>query len=261
MKRRRPSERVDPFFPDEVAGTALQLREKVGEKVASVDLTDLRTIRRGLLSLGLGDRSADGWSSLVAIADQASGSWPKWARDAARELNQKQTSESDGLGVRLLADSRLVLVGWPHDHIWSTDLRMKLLDLEDAPWADHYGKEVSQRKIATLLARYDVRSDSRRIGEKVMKGYRVKDFEDAFSRYLPPQSGTSGTSQLVLGETPDLEAEHLTDVPDSKSLISSTTTRDVPDVPDEMQDRREHDDLVSWEGAIANVLEATEESK
>lgn len=243
MKRRKPSEPVEPFFPDEIQAEAENLRSMLSDKVTNLDLGYLRDVRRELLSLGLGDRSADGWSSLMAIADEAGGSWPSWARDAAKDLSRKQTSESDTLGIRLLEDSKSILEGWPEDHVFSSDLRDKLIEVEDAPWADHYGKEISARKIATLLAGYDVRSHTRRIGDMTKKGYAISDLKDAWSRYLPPQSVTSVTSQSGRGETPDLEASQNSDVTDSESVETPMLAGLVTDVTDKSAGKRESDAL------------------
>lgn len=236
LKRRKPSERVDPFFPDEVVGEAEGIREMLAEKVAQVSLADRRQIRRELLHLGLGDRAADGWSSLIAIADEAGGSWPKWGRDAARELSAKQASESDGLGIRLLQDCRDVLEGWEHEHIFSVDLRRKLTDIEDGPWSDYKGGDISARSIAWLLGSYDIPSATRRIDGETKKGYRLEDFQDAFSRYIPPLKRHTVTTPVTVEENGDSQTSHIPDVTDSKSADSLTGSRDVTDVTDESAD-------------------------
>ena len=75
------------------------------------------------------------------------------------------------------------------------DLRAKLLGIEDAPWSDYKGGDISARSIAWLLGGYDVPSGTRWIDGKTKKGYRIEDFEDAFSRYLPSKaSQTSGVN-------------------------------------------------------------------
>lgn len=233
MKRRKPSEPVEPLFPDELTHEVEDLTDRLTH-VRDVPLSGLRRIRRELLSLGLGDRAADGWSSLVAIAEEAGGAWPGKALKAAEALSRKQTYESDNLGLRVLTDSQMVLKGWPHDHVFSKDLRDMLIGLEDAPWEDHFGKPISQRKIATLLAGYEVGSATRRIDGDTRKGYSIIDLKDAWQRYLPPETVTNVTSQFVEGETPSSRRSQTGVVTDPESPVSPVTDWDVTDVTDQM---------------------------
>ena len=233
MKRRKPSEPVEPLFPDELTHEVEDLTDRLTH-VRDVPLSGLRGIRRELLSLGLGDRAADGWSSLVAIAEEAGGAWPGKALKAAEALSRKQTYESDNLGLRVLTDSQMVLKGWPHDHVFSKDLRDMLIGLEDAPWEDHFGKPISQRKIATLLAGYEVGSATRRIDGETRKGYSIIDLKDAWQRYLPPETVTNVTSQFVEGETPSSRRSQTGVVTDPESPVSPVTDWDVTDVTDQM---------------------------
>ncbi len=58
----------------------------------------------------LGDRAADGWEGLLAIADLAGGDWPKLAREAARALNGLgRRLDAMTVGVQLLADIEQIL--------------------------------------------------------------------------------------------------------------------------------------------------------
>ena len=260
MKRRKQSEPIEPLFPDELTDEVKDLVARLAY-VRDVDLSGLRRIRRDLLSLGLGDRAADGWSSLVAIAEEAGGVWPGKATKAAEALSRKQTYESDHLGLRVLADSRMVLKGWPHDHVFSSDLRDGLIGLEDAPWEDHFGKPISQRKIATLLADYEVRSATRRIGDETRKGYSIIDFEDAWQRYLPPESVTNVTSQSVEGETPSSHRSQTGVVTDPESPVSPVADWGVTDVTDQMRLTGAKPDAIAMGEATAYLLFAFPDSE
>ena len=260
MKRRKQSEPVEPLFPDELTDEVEDLVARLTH-VRDVDLPELRRIRRDLLSLGLGDRAADGWSSLVAIAEEAGGVWPGKALRAAEALSRKQTQESDHLGLRILADSRMALNGWPHDHVFSSDLRDLLIGLEDAPWEDHFSKPISQRKIATLLADYEVRSATRRIDSETRKGYSIIDLEDAWQRYLPPETVTNVTSQSVEGETPSLHRSQTGAVTDPESPVSPVVDWGVTDVTDEMRGTGTKPDAITMGEATANILVAFPDSE
>jgi len=78
-----------------------------------------------------------------------------------------------------------------HDKIFSANLRDELLELALRPWPEYQkGKPITQSGIAGLLAPFDIRPRSIRIGVVTGKGYRLDQFEDAFARYLPPETVT-----------------------------------------------------------------------
>lgn len=223
MKRRKPSEKVEPLFPDEITGESEGLRSELEKRVTNLDLGYLRAVRRELLALGLGDRAADGWSSLVAIADAAGGVWPKWARASAAALSQRSTPDSASLGLQLLADVREV---WEGDRMFSSDLRDKLIALDEAPWGDYFGKPITQHKMGRFLSGFEVRSRKIRVGDDTRQGYRIEELEDAWTRYTPNQSGTRNSA----GQS-DISDDGPTDVPLSESPKTPTSSSDVPLVP------------------------------
>lgn len=56
-------------------------------------------------------------------------------------------------------------------------------------WRD--GKGLDQRTLARLLKPYGIRPRTVRLGERTPKGYRAKDFHDAWTRYAAdPVSGS-----------------------------------------------------------------------
>jgi hypothetical protein len=95
--------------------------------------------------------------------------------------------------MRLLSDIRDVFAD--EDHLSTTDLLNRLHELEDAPWGDWYGKEITGRALAKLLAPYGVGPMQARVRGEKSRGYFRSDFEDAWTRYVPvPATGTSGTT-------------------------------------------------------------------
>ena len=56
---------------------------------------------------------------------------------------------------------------------------------EGRPWAEwKVGKPMSANVLARLLAPYEIKPETIRTGDRTPKGYRLAQFEDAFSRYL-----------------------------------------------------------------------------
>jgi Protein of unknown function (DUF3631) len=85
LRRRAPDEDVRRWREREADSTArpivLQLESLV------LPLSGPLRDARPTIPEDLGDRAADGWEGLLAIADMAGGDWPKRAREASRMLN------------------------------------------------------------------------------------------------------------------------------------------------------------------------------
>ena len=136
---------------------------------------------------GVEDRNADVWEPLLAIADIAGGAWPKRAREAAVALIKVVRDEEPSLGLRLLADLRMVFGST--EEMSSKDILQALAALDEAPWADINGKPLDARGLANHLRPYGVRSITVRLGEtKTPKGYKCADLLDLWRRYLPPSA-------------------------------------------------------------------------
>jgi hypothetical protein len=207
LRRRSPDEYVEPYRARKVRPTGLTLGRRLAawahrnaDALADVDPP---------MPAGITDRPADVWEPILAVADAAGGSWPDRARAACIRLNEVRAESDDSIGVRLLADIREVFTA---DRTSSADLAEKLAAIEESPWGDWRGKAIDARWLARRLKPYGVRPAKVRIGETTAQGYRVEDFHDTWSRYVPTSPETSGTSGT--GGTPQV-----------------ATTRDVPDVP------------------------------
>jgi hypothetical protein len=81
----------------------------------------------------LGNRVADNWRPLIAIADAAGGRWPECARAVACSF-VGDASEDDPAGVQLLADIRTVFANDGEDRYPSATLSNNLAKLGDRPW-------------------------------------------------------------------------------------------------------------------------------
>jgi hypothetical protein len=158
---------------------------------------------------GLSDRQADCCEPLLAIADLAGGDWPTTARRALVALCAEAQDGDQSIGIRLLADIKVIFEERGVDRISSTDLVEALRAIETSPWAEwSHGKSLTAPKLARLLGRFEVMPGTIRMESKTLKGYYREDFQDAFSRYLPPIPPPSNrnnvTSRINTGENDDL---------------------------------------------------------
>jgi hypothetical protein len=143
------------------------------------------------LTSGLHDRAADNWIPLLAIAEAAGGHWLDRAREAARILSGGEAVEDTSTRVQLLADIHSIFDVRGVDRIRSTELVAALADMEDRPWPEwKNGKPITPTQLAQLLRPFGIVRGTRRDGRDTFKGYYLRQFGDAFSRYLPAQTVT-----------------------------------------------------------------------
>ena len=141
----------------------------------------------------LGDRQADIWEVLLAVADMAGEKWGLDARAAAVAMHSVADGEAEVEGALLLADIAGVFLGTEGEPIFSAELLEKLNGLETSPWATfRNGAGLSVQKLAAMLRPYGAKPVNIRIGSaedgSVRKGYRLESFWDAFGRYIPSEA-------------------------------------------------------------------------
>lgn len=201
MRRRGPGEFVAPFREREARWEAQPLQERLGDWITqrSPELA----CARPTMPAGVEDRPSEVWEALLAIADDAGGEWPSRARAACRHfvLND-DLGTGQSLGVRLLRDVRIVFGS--RDHMVTAELVDGLIELDESPWADFYGKPLTATRLARELERYGVKPEQYRDAAGVkQRGYltaqtsRQTGLADAWARYLsePGTPGTAGTPQ------------------------------------------------------------------
>jgi hypothetical protein len=156
------------------------------------------------------DRAADCWEPLLAIADVAGGGWPERARAAGLKLTGQEDAELVERDVKtlLLGDIRDVFArmfpeghpahregaGRPDDgpRLLTKHLLAELHKLEERPW-NTFGrakKPMTDMGLASLLRSYRIHSKTVRGEDEAGnpergKGYYLRSFVDAFTRYLP----------------------------------------------------------------------------
>jgi putative DNA primase/helicase len=131
------------------------------------------------------NRLAANWKLLLAIAERTGSRWPKLAREAAERVGR--ISRKPSLGVQLLAAIQIMFAAG-RTQITSQEVVVELLADPEAPWGEYRGGQITQRQVADLLERYDIRPEvlhpTKRAGLS-RRGYRVERFADAFARFLP----------------------------------------------------------------------------
>ncbi len=185
LQRRAPDEQLTRYRQREAAKEGRELAQRVDAVLAAFKIMEWPE-----MPIGLSDRATDVWEPLISIADAAGGEWPDTAREAAESIYGTPDPADDSLGVRLLADIRTVMK--TIDRIASTELIAALVDLDEAPWSELYGKPLSQRKLADLLRPFGINSHTVRTGEGSLgtsKGYTLGDFAGSWKRYLVRMEG------------------------------------------------------------------------
>lgn len=137
----------------------------------------------------LNDRALDFWEPLYAIADVVGGDWSQRAREAAHALSGDEAEDS-ALGLVLLRDIKSVFDASTLDYAYSRKLLDHLHDDPEKPWVEfgRTGKPITEKGVAELLHEYNIVSKAVGPKEARAKGYRKADFEDAWRRYLRPES-------------------------------------------------------------------------
>jgi hypothetical protein len=121
------------------------------------------------------------------------------------------------LGVRLLADLRTVFGDAKALHT-ETILKRLHSGVEygldaDAPWGNLHGQPLGDRRLASMLGRYQARSGKLTIDGRSLQGYRREHLWDAWVRYLPslntaetelPELNAPGSPQVL--EVPQVPA-------------------------------------------------------
>jgi putative DNA primase/helicase len=142
---------------------------------------------------GIFNRTADNWRPLLAIADIAGGEWPVRARTAAVALSGSDADDAESMKVQLLVDIHTIFQHVSEDRIMTKALLSRLQEMEDRPWNNfRRGKPLAARTLGDMLRSFKIFPNTIRFSDGgVAKGYEKLAFENAFARYLPPQSVTT----------------------------------------------------------------------
>lgn len=186
MRRRAPGEVVAPYRSRRDAPALNDLRLRLGEWIRE----HIKDLGESYPDMPVEDRAADTWEPLVAVADLARGDWPERIRTACKTMTtDADASDASGsLGLRLLADMRTVFGTATALH--TKTVLERLHDLEDGPWGNLYGQPLTSHELSKRLRPYGAAPvDVREEGGPNRKGYRRVDLHEAWSRYLPRDTG------------------------------------------------------------------------
>jgi putative DNA primase/helicase len=131
-------------------------------------------------------RARDNWRVLLAVADAAGGDWPERAREIAI-LAAGRSARSDSARVTLLADMQ-ALFKEHGDQLESSRVVEYLTKMEERPWGEWgRGKPLTMIGLARLLKPFGITPDKWREADETVRGYQLKDFQEAFARYVPEE--------------------------------------------------------------------------
>jgi hypothetical protein len=104
-----------------------------------------------------------------------------------REL-AKLHDDDESSGIMLLQDIQKIFLNANLDRIFSEDLVNRLVAMEDKPWGEWYrGKPITKNTLAKHLKQFAIKPKTIRIDTITKKGYDISQFQESFSRYLPPK--------------------------------------------------------------------------
>lgn len=189
LRRKAPSERVAMFRRREAEPQAAYLRERC-EAWATQAMERLREARPEFPA-AINDRQQDIAEPLLAIADLSGGDWPERARRALVELCTGAAAADESIGAKLLGDVRAIFAERQADRFASRDLAEALGLMEARPWAEwgRAQKPITPPQLARQLGRFGIAPRTLRLPDGGrLKGYERADFDEAWARYLPPDS-------------------------------------------------------------------------
>jgi hypothetical protein len=185
LRRRKQTEAVEKFKHVDDAGLA-SLRRRLARW--AIDSQEALRNATPALPVELQNRRADNWTLLLAIADLCAGveDFGEKARAAATEIEGKADSRS--LKTRMLTDIRAIYDEKAKERtsgVFSETIVHELNIDEEKPWKTiSRGKELTQNRLADMLADFGIKSGTIRIVDQTKKGYYRWQFDEAWERYL-----------------------------------------------------------------------------
>jgi hypothetical protein len=185
LRRRKSGERIERFLHID-DGELAQLRSRLARW--SIDNENILRHAKPTMPKTFDNRRGDNWRLQFAIADLAGEDWGEHAREAAGRL--ERASDTTSIGAQLLADIKHIFDEECRDCILSAVLVEKLKEDDELPWAGwgKGNKGLTQNSLASLLSGGGGRGRGSRGGSA---------FEDAWARYLPPESSEGAPSPSV----------------------------------------------------------------
>ncbi len=187
MRRKLPEDRKKRLRRPKDGDAFDKLRRKLARRAADNGKgLDKVHVRR---PAGLNDRAYDNWLPLFQIAKRIGGDWPDKAVEAALALAAQEASQDESTGVLLLKDLRALFERKENKNdkrLGTAFILEELAKLDDRPWPEYRrGEPITAQQLASILKRFGIkpRLARRRGKDNPARGYRRRDFVDAFARY------------------------------------------------------------------------------
>jgi hypothetical protein len=182
LKRKRPDEEIESLDLSRVEDLT-ELARKVARWVSD-QLPELKAADPSVPST-LVNREADNWRPLLAIADAAGGKWPVATRRIAEAVTASARNTEESVKIILLRDIQAAFAKHKVVRLPSATLVRTLTAMEGHPWCEWKGTQpFTQNALARQLKDFNISPVELRIGDKVLRGYNIGQFADAFGRYV-----------------------------------------------------------------------------
>ena len=208
---------VERFRRRDVAPEGEEIRDRLADWIEP-QLDWLHDARPSLPD-ELDDRAQDMWEPLLAIADLTGGEWPQRALAAALELSRSGNREDDSRTALLLKDIFNVFESNGHDAFKTADLLGHLHTIEESPWGDWYGKQLSAHGLSKLLRSHRIKTMPVWVDGKTVRGYKSSQFDDAFLRVLGVRSVRN-----VRNESPSQKTPNAPNAPNARGTNGDLTS-------------------------------------
>ena len=178
----------------------------------------------------LGDRPADNWRALLAIADLID--LGEQARAAAVTLSVTDDDDDD-LAIQLAADILTIFEQDKRERLPSSLIITRLLAMEGRPWPEmpRTGRPLSTHGLARLLRPFKIRpAGTLRFGSSTSKGYARSAFAEMWKQYgveggapeKPSQRHNAGAEPVSADSKPSQSFPGVTDRNGHKATGSAT---------------------------------------
>jgi putative DNA primase/helicase len=241
LQKRRPDEYAQAFRDDQ-ADHLRDMASQCARWVADHE-TELR-IAAPAMPKGIENRLADNWRPLFGIADIAGGAWPERVRAAAIAMSRDTNDDAESVRIQLLGDIRTIFDDRREVQLSSEIIVNRLHEMEDRFWPE-YGRQrkpITKTQVARLLRPFRIIPGTIRDHAETFKGYKVKQFDDAFARYLP-SGGFPAVTPSQSSETAGLSpkpnrhnSENVTDGNSPKPAHSNGCDGVTDEIPDLWED-------------------------
>jgi hypothetical protein len=197
LRRMKFSDQIKPFFADDLLALTDPLRQWLEDWAAEAG-PRLEESRGKPIQLpsALAPRQQQCVEPLLRIANRIGGVWPARARAALMAaFDVAQYSDQ----IQVLRDVRdLFLLNHQPEKLLSRDVLSYLRSLEDRPW-NKWGNN-SRNHLSNLLRPFGIFSCDIKVEGASLRGYRMKDFQDAWERYAGPVA-TSRDREISVAAT------------------------------------------------------------